>query len=564
MRHVRKGAAALAACFLALSGCALLPQSGEVHAVDGSDDSHAVLGLTAQPPVEGASPEDIVSGFVAACQTGFDDDFAVARQYLTPDASREWSPMGQVRIYPDMQSVNLSRTPSGAVHATVGSAGSVARTGVFTTAPESSMISTDFSLARNADGEWRIVVLEDGVFLSEQSFSELYVETPVYFLSPDSSSLVADLRFFPKKNFASDAVRALLAGPSEWLATGVRTAVPVDTVLAKEGVAVEGGVATVHLSRAVLSATDEDLSAMYTQIQATLTTSATIDSVVLAAEETPLEASARADLAPYPYGSYPLVALQSGVPAVIREQRGTPLMDPAALGGRELTDLAAAYESVPANLAALADNGRELVRLRPETDEVATIATGTALVPPSFDSHGWIWSGEEANGGRIVAYHLDGLRTSVIDVPWLAGSRLKSLRISREGTRIVAVVEHGEGSSIVAAAISRDESFAPTSVGESTTVSQSFSSVEDIAWMSQTQLVVLGKAIGDADIAVHSVQVGGLSSQLVAPQEGTVDLSAGRGQQTVVTVTGSGSVFGLNGGAWNRVAEDATSVAFPG
>lgn len=564
MRHARAGAASLAACLVCLSGCALLPQSGEVHAVEGVDDSHAVLGLSAQPPVKGASPEDIVSGFVAACQTGFDDDFAVARQYLTPEASQEWSPTGQVRIYPDMQSVNLSRTPSGAVHATVGSAGSVARTGVFTTAPESSMISTDFSLARNADGEWRIVVLEDGVFLSEQSFSELYVETPVYFLSPDSSSLVADLRFFPKRTFAADAVRALLAGPSEWLATAVRTAVPADTMLAKEGVAVEGGVATVHLSRAVLTASDEDLSALYAQMQATLTTSANIDSVVIAADEAPLEGTARSDLAPYPYGSYPLVALQAGVPAVIREQKGTPLMDPAALGGRTLTDLAAAYESVPANLAALADNERELVRIRPEAGEVTTIATGNSLVAPSFDSHGWIWSGEKANDGHIVAYHLDGSRTAAIDVPWLAGCTLKSLRVSREGTRLVAVIEDDDGLSIVAAAISRDESFVPTSVGESTTVSQSFSSIGDIAWISQTQLVVLGKAAKDADIAVHAVQVGGLASQLVAPQEGSMEVTAGRGQQTVVTVTESGGAYVLNGGAWNLIAEDVTSVAFPG
>lgn len=563
MSRIRLAACIVAALFM-LSGCSLLPQSGEVHAVEGSTGKAAPVGLSAQPPMEGASPEEIVSGFVAACQNGFDDDFSVARQFLSPEASQSWVPTGQVRIYPDTQSVELSRTDSGAVHATVGSAGTLTRTGTFAPAPASSMVASDFSLARNSEGQWRIVVLEDGIFLSQQSFLDVYVEAPLHFLSPSSPSLVADLRFFPKRTFASDAVRALLAGPSEWLAPAVRTAVPADTALAKEGVEVTDGRAIVHLSRAVLSASDEDLAKLFAQISATLSSSATIDSVELAVESALLEIEAASELTSYPFGAYPLVGLASGAPAAIHDQKASELMPVEALGGRELSGLASAYESVPAHLAALAASGGELVALRPEEGTVAVVATGEKLVAPSFDSHGWMWSGEESNDGHILVRHDDQARAATLDVPWLAGAKLRYLSVSREGARLVTVIDGDDGLRILVSAISRDASFTPTAVGDPMVVSHEFTSVADVAWVSQTQLVVLGQVAGEPELAVHLVQVGGLASRLVASPKGTVGLSAGRGQQSITVVTDSGEAFVLNGGAWNQLAGGVTDVAYPG
>lgn len=560
----RAALAALAASSVLLSGCVGLPQSGEVHVVEGPTGNAGIVGLTARPPAEGAEPEKIVSGFLSACQSGIGDDFAVARQYLMPEAAQGWNPASQVRIYPDTQSVSISRTATGAVHASVGSAGSLSHQGIYTAASGSAMVSTDFSLARNADGEWRIVVLEDGVLLPEQAFTDSYAETPLYFLSADSRSLVADLRFFPKRTLATEATRALLAGPAEWLAPGVRTAAPADAALASGGIEVEAGKATVHLSRAILAAQDDELAKLLSQLSATLTAASNIDTVELAAEDSPLDIKAQGDIAPYPYGSYPLTAIVDAVPATIRDQRATALMDEETLDGKRLSSIASAYESVTDSLAAVAEDGRQLLGLKVRDGAVSVLAEGTRLLAPSYDAFGWIWSGEEANEGKLLAIFHDGSEIREIDAPWLEGVSVRQLAVSREGARLAAIVEEEGAAKLLCAAISRDTQDVPKALGDPVVAAQGFSTMASAAWDSQTQLAVLGTLAGSSEVAIYTVQVGGLTQKVVSAREGTVALTAGRGQQSITVLTGGGEAYVLNGGAWNRLIDGATALAFPG
>ena len=315
MNRMRLGAL-VAAVLLALAGCAEIPRSGPVDRVSPSTNSEPPIGLSAQPPAEGATPEQIVNGFLLASQAGLDDDFSVAREYLHADAASNWKPLAQVRVYPNSQNIALNTLDSGAVRATVGAHGSVSSQGIFTEAANDAVSTSEFSLAKNANGQWRIVSLDDGIFLSENIFSQKFAEIPLYFLSSDSSSLVADLRYYPKKSFATNAINGLISGPSQWLADGVHTAIPAGTQLTKT-VDVANGEASVDLSSQALSASSSQQALMIAQIRHTLGTSNDVRSVKLTVEGSPPGVDAGKSLPSYPLGSYPVCVVSSGAPATV-------------------------------------------------------------------------------------------------------------------------------------------------------------------------------------------------------------------------------------------------------
>ena len=95
----RRYIAWLIALALLLSACSTLPRSGDVHAVKPSAPADREIVLNAQPPSEDATAEEIVQGFLLASAAGLDDDFAVARQFLTKGAAEKWAPESGASIY---------------------------------------------------------------------------------------------------------------------------------------------------------------------------------------------------------------------------------------------------------------------------------------------------------------------------------------------------------------------------------------------------------------------------------------------------------------------------------
>jgi len=85
-------ASLLAGAGLGASACAKLPTSGPVRVAD-HDVRQADLVLQyAQGPVKGASPTQIVEGFLLACAAGYSDEFATARSFLLGQAARSRRP----------------------------------------------------------------------------------------------------------------------------------------------------------------------------------------------------------------------------------------------------------------------------------------------------------------------------------------------------------------------------------------------------------------------------------------------------------------------------------------
>ena len=562
MKPNRLWAVCLAA-LVVLAGCVGLPRSGRVNSVSPSKTSSGAIGFAVQPPARNATPQQIVEGFLLASRAGLDDDFAVARQYLYGDAAANWKPLARVRVYPDSQDVSTTVTESGAVRASVASRGTLSSHGTYTETANSAVLTTEFSLAKNADGQWRIVSLDDGVFLSENAFSQQFIETPLYFLAPDSNALVADLRYYPRRTFATSAMNGLLAGPSEWLASGVHTAVPTGTKLLKS-VDVVDGEATVDLSSVVLAASAKERAALLEQITRTLKASSSVRSVVLKVEGADLNVGSIQSLPTYPYGSYPVSVISGGLPANVSDNRITPLMGDAGLKAHGLSNLAISYQASRGRLAALGRGGTELIGMDSGSGSWQVLHSGKSLVQPSYDRYGWVWSAERDNAGKILVFKPGENASAHLDVSWLNGAKIRDVSVSRDGSRMVVVCEIGGEVTIRVAAIARDGAGRPTQIGDSIIIGQHLSDVTAAEWIGPSTVAVLGKTALGGERAMFSVKISGPTERLAAPYEGTVSITAGHDEDSIVALTDKKSAYARDGGAWRAIVSDVTSVAYPG
>ena len=562
MKPNRLWAVCLAA-LVVLAGCVGLPRSGRVNSVSPSKTSSGAIGFAVQPPARNATPQQIVEGFLLASRAGLDDDFAVARQYLYGDAAANWKPLARGRVYPDSQDVSTTVTESGAVRASVASRGTLSSHGTYTETANSAVLTTEFSLAKNADGQWRIVSLDDGVFLSENAFSQQFIETPLYFLAPDSNALVADLRYYPRRTFATSAMNGLLAGPSEWLASGVHTAVPTGTKLLKS-VDVVDGEATVDLSSVVLAASAKERAALLEQITRTLKASSSVRSVVLKVEGADLNVGSIQSLPTYPYGSYPVSVISGGLPANVSDNRITPIMGDAGLKAHGLSNLAISYQASRGRLAALGRGGTELIGMDSGSGSWQVLHSGKSLVQPSYDRYGWVWSAERDNAGKILVFKPGENASAHLDVSWLNGAKIRDVSVSRDGSRMVVVCEIGGEVTIRVAAIARDGAGRPTQIGDSIIIGQHLSDVTAAEWIGPSTVAVLGKTALGGERAMFSVKISGPTERLAAPYEGTVSITAGHDEDSIVALTDKKTAYARDGGAWRAIVSDVTSVAYPG
>ena len=559
-------AAMFLALTLAIVGCAEIPRSGPVEKVSPSGNSASPVGLVAQPPADGATPQQIVNGFILASQAGVDDNFSVAREYLHADAAANWQPLAQIRLYPDTQNIALNTLESGAVEATVGTYGSVSAGGTFTETRNEAVATAEFSLAKNAKGQWRIVSLDDGIFLPKAFFSQKFVEIPLYFLSSDSNYLVADLRYYLKKSFATNAVEGLASGPSQWLADGVHTAIPSGTQVTKTFVS--NGEAEVDLSNQVLSATPEQQALMVAQIRRTLSMSNDVRSVKVTVGGSPLKVEAAKSLPPYPFGSYPVSVVSNGAPGMLQREGVVKsfMKDKSAQSGG-LNSIAASYQAGQSAFAATANNKTQLVAFDVAKGAWWVAKQGANLVSPSYDTFGWVWSGEYDNGGSFTVANPSSETEKTIPVSWLRGAKVRDIAVSRDGSRIVVVSEQAGVVTIQAAAIHRnsDARNEPTQIGDPMPIGQPLEDVVDVAWIGPTKIAVLGRTSTGSEWGLYAVRIGGPSERLMAPYADTVAITAGRDEGSIIALTKKNVAYSREGGSWRSITvPPVTSVALPG
>ena len=230
---------------LLLASCARIPTSGPVGKSDqgSAGNSNAPVFFPAAPQ-QGSSPESIIDDFYRA-GSGYEDDYAVAREYLT-QAVR-----GCVEAGPAGTRVPRRKVVSTGVENVYNYQLDVAYTvdvdGIATQSPEGTIENIPVTLVTQVDGEWRISAIPDGTAIPEETFKVIYGAYPIYFYDPSFTYAVPDVRWFIKNKTVKAMTSALLGGPAPYLRGAVVSAFPSGIKLARESVPVVSGAAQVDL-----------------------------------------------------------------------------------------------------------------------------------------------------------------------------------------------------------------------------------------------------------------------------------------------------------------------------
>jgi Lipoprotein LpqB beta-propeller domain/Sporulation and spore germination len=259
-----------------LAGCISEPSGGPVISYSMTQgpggQSQPLPQIIAQPPTAGWTPEQIVTGFLAA-SASFAGGQRIAREYLTTKENRAWTPNWSAVVYSSGPNVGLAAvtgTGSGQV-ATVTVGGSVqaflSGTGGYV-APSAAATGgapggpPTFRLEK-VGGQWRISKAPPYLVLTSYSFQYDYQLRNLYFFDPTTSDLVPDPVYVPLQattaSLMDGLVYDLIHPPGDWLSRGATsTSFPAKTTTIGD-VTLNGGTAAVNLGGAITKVASDKL-----------------------------------------------------------------------------------------------------------------------------------------------------------------------------------------------------------------------------------------------------------------------------------------------------------------
>lgn len=211
-----------------LSGCAAIPSSSSPTVVRGLDDQQRTRPM-APPPEPGIDKLSLVRDFIRYSGNPTDNN-AAARQYLAQQQRQDWRPGGSLVVLAD----NFNTTP-------VAEDDDPNRASLELRGTQIGRLNSDRSFSPAAGGydmkikvireggEWRISEPPPDLVVTNSAFTQSYESVPVYFLSPDRSRVVPDLRYIvtePRSSEPGQIVDLLLKGPSTALGAAVNSQLP--------------------------------------------------------------------------------------------------------------------------------------------------------------------------------------------------------------------------------------------------------------------------------------------------------------------------------------------------
>lgn len=556
-RRVTSLVVAVTSAALALTGCQMIPIDGPVQ-LGLSDFSQADQPVHYDPdgPAEGATREEIVRGFVRAA-TSIDDDYAVARQFLTTDYANSWDPSAGVLIEEGGQT--LSVDDDDVVLLSLGGTAVVDANGTFTLLQPGSPTETRFELEQVL-GEWRISSAPSGVILDRNAFTTLWAPSELYFLTPDNR-LVSETRWFLNRpTLSTRIVSEVLDGPSAEMNTALRSAFPEGTVLNASAVPVTDQVAQIDLTEQLLNATPEEISLMKTQLAASLYSVPGVTGFELLVNGVLLDQG---------------VVTPSEGSAVLGERPGTVLVAEADLADQPATHLRdidhigeRIIDLEPTAVTLSYDHSVAAVRTEAglswvSADDIVQIDVRENLGIPSIDRFGYVWS-YSASAPEEVLVALPGRSETLLQMPWLDGRTPVAIRISRDGVRAAVLLAEGEHSVVVIAEIVRDQLGAPLSLGEAPNRQMWVTGAPtDLDWIDDRRFAVLSRSSGSGRIVIGSPGNFTSDSGIVADAEVFSTGSSGS-RASMRVLTSAGSIYAPQGSGWQRQIDDVELIVKTG
>lgn len=539
------------------SACAQLPRSSQIGSgpnLEAGLETDYLYYSPAGPP-EDATQEEILLGFINA-GTGPQNNYEIARTYLTESLKTEWNPGEEVLIQDGTPVITLLDDNSASVQVRVSAR--INERGEYQALPVGTtrLVEVRFD---NSSGAWRISDAPNLTMVIRPVFDVIFEAYSIYFFDKQKKHLVPDLRWFPlRASTSTRLVSALLDGPSDWLETAVESAIPNGTRLTLNSVTVTDGIANVDLSARALSATAAAKQLIQSQIRETLLQLDNVFSVRVTIE-------------------------RAGIDQVPSTMTGTQssLIRPIALTNRSLVDFDGVNEVELGNSRSLLEkigatnfatnaakksmvltspDGIYLSRLDRVTELPIRLVAGTGFLPPVVDVNGFIWVVPADAARMIMVFNPQGQRVN-FDGNWLTGVNRLSFSISSEGSRVVTVTGDRFASRVRVAALTRTSSGAPESLG--TPISPIRTSTAFMAtWVDGTQIGVL-ESPNSLFVQPWITVIGGDSRSLQTLSSGLEIISSGQAT-SVYVLDDFGTLFQYRGTNWTRLRENIDAFHYPG
>lgn len=548
LRTVRALVAA-ASCTL-LAGCVQMPSEGPVVEPKASVEVDELPGFAfdPRPPQAGETAEEVVAGFLEAMRAT-PISTTVARQFLSDRADEDWEPENEIITY------NELGTSAGemSVQIPMSDVNLYDARGAW----ERTQTSRTLSLGLVQEGgEWRIDELPDALIVPDSWFDDWYERVSLYFFDPTAEVLVPEPVFVPRGDqFASSLVRGLLMPPSEEDADIIRSYFPAGA----RGLSVpitSGGIAEVSLSGDPAAIDQDTADRMLAQLAWTLKQDDRINAVQLSIGGQAITFGDGSTLVNLAVGSgydpngaratSALFALDAGrvVTGAIGDFQDT--LGP--FGQEDLGIRSIGVSLDGSRVAAVSGTGTELFVApteAPDGQSSSVVGGAGDLAPPGFDYRGRIWVLDRGARSARVILVADGTTTPV-DVPGVSGRNVTRLLVSRDGSRLVAVVRGRTLDRVVSTRVRHDGAgsvigFTPPQRLSLTT--EGSPRVRDIGWRSPTSVSVLSN-LADESSEVRAVSVDGAPGEISSG--GTIRLRE-RIRELVSSPVDLSEVYGLAG-----------------
>lgn len=590
---------------LLLTGCASMPDSGDLQGVESTPRQDSQVRVFALPPREDARPSEIVQGFLEAL-TSDDAQYKTALKYLTTAARKSWDPFGSTTVLTDgpdaksEQSVNSQDDKGSYAYVLTGTkVATVNDQHAYT--PDSAAYRATVHLTRQKDTkQWRIDGLPQGVVMGNSDFQRNYVSVNKYYFASNTPSgpggqpgTVADPVYVREKvDPMTEMVRALLKGPTRWLDPVVTSSFPSGTDL-KEGVTSlspdDRNRVTVPLNHRADHVGRAQCDKMAAQLLLTFRdlTPTGVDEVELQRsngsqlcdlDEDHAEVIASRDTPEHPGYEYFIDGKQRLVRLSSRNGDKEPAPVPGALGdgGRKLR--AAAVSRDEDSAAGVSADGSSLyvgslVSGASLGDAVLRSQGKTAqdrLTTPSWDGRGDLWVADrDPANPRLLLLEKGAGQPLQVSTPALDG-RVQAVRVAADGVRIALIVEKNGKSSLQIGRIDRDVKAGErpsVSVSELHSVAPQLEEVTAMSWAGDSRLVVVGRE-SEGVLQMRYVQVDGSTPVGAAPSAltGVKEIAASEDERLPLVAHSEedGIVRLSSGEQWQKVVKDGTAPVYPG
>lgn len=556
----RRAAISLALSSLATSACASIPKDGEVNllADSGSQAQQQGISTSLEGPQPGASPLEILEGFVQAGQ-GARDDFAIARQFLTQELASSWRPDQATYVYET--SITFSQQEQTFFEAKVPVVTEIDDQGLATSLTAAREQTFSFRLVQ-VEGEWRISQAPDGIMLARGQFSEVFLPFTLYFYDPTFAYAVPDIRWFAERStVATSLVRVLLEGPAPYLQGAVVTAVPEGSVLARNSVPVEQGVADIQLTggSALSTASSLALERLRSQLTQTLTRLASVGSIKLSINDQEVDSQA--------LENYKEPQVNPSVSPFVVGLEGNQLVTRSSLD--DLSSQRVVFENsfdLPLAQPAMSPSRTYFAFTDPSGQEAWLASAGVArsvlraegLMHPSFDQQNWLWLGTEGGDIWVLPASQEGAQVRKIQT-WLSGQKLLHLAVARDGCRALLVTSQADAGYLAwVSAIQRAEDGSPQQLGSPVLLGSTISPT-GAEWNSDEEVFAWNSFDGSTELVSLSGQ-----SSVHDPLAGIERMMTGLGSEQVLATTADGGLYIVAGRSWARIEPSLSQLSYSG